>query len=576
MRRADAVAMAGIFGVALVLRLVYLAQIDTLPFFEFPVVDARSYDEWAQTIAGGDWLGSRVFYQAPAYPYFLGTIYSVFGHDLYVARVAQAVLGAGSCVLLFVATRSMFGSAPGVAAGLLLAVYAPALFFDGIIQKTSLGLFLTSALLALVARLAKRPSAAFAALAGAVAGLLALTRENALIFALVVPAWLLVRHQMPALRGRLLLAGAFALGLALVLISVGARNLAVGDTFAITTAQLGPNFYIGNNPKATGLYSPLMPGRHTPDFEGRDAALAAEWETGRELGPGEVSSFWFAKSLSWIAEEPGAFLTLLVVKSLYTINDYEIPDTEDIYVHAEFSELLTGLHAIFRFGVLLPLGLAGLVFAWRERKAGGASELVAILALVFTGAVAVVYVWARYRFPIVPMLVPFAGLALVRVYTMAAAGMWQPLVAPALAVVIGGLLSNLTLLDREILTQTAWINLGNIMISEKRLDDADAYLERATAIDHESADLHFHLAMLRFQQDRPEAEHHLRRMLELDPTDFRGHRLLSRILRSQGRRAEANHHLRESVRLDPDRARKGRPGAPIPHLEPELEPKNAP
>ena len=93
MRRADALAMAGVFALALALRLVYLAQIDSLPFFEFPVVDARSYDEWARTLASGDWLGSEVFYQAPAYPYFLGGVYSVFGHDLYVARVAQVVLG---------------------------------------------------------------------------------------------------------------------------------------------------------------------------------------------------------------------------------------------------------------------------------------------------------------------------------------------------------------------------------------------------------------------------------------------------------------------------------------------------
>ena len=65
--RRDAVALASIFGLALLLRLVYLWQVADLPFLEFPLVDARSYDEWAQRIAGGAWLGDRVFYQAPAY-----------------------------------------------------------------------------------------------------------------------------------------------------------------------------------------------------------------------------------------------------------------------------------------------------------------------------------------------------------------------------------------------------------------------------------------------------------------------------------------------------------------------------
>jgi len=572
MKRADAIAIAGVFCVALALRLVYLQQVETLPFFEFPLIDARSYDEWGQAIAAGDWVGSEIFYQAPAYPYFLGVIYSLFGHDLLVVHVVQMVMGAGSCVLLLVATRSIFGFGSALAAGLLLAAYAPALFFDGIIQKTSLGLFLASALIALVARLAKRPTPSGAVLAGVVAGLLALTRENALIFALIIPAWLLLRHRGAALRGRAVWAGAFAVGLALVLLPVGARNLAVGDSFAITTSQLGPNFYIGNNPKATGLYAPLMPGRHTPDFEGRDAARAAEWETGRELLPGEVSSHWLGKSLEWISEEPGAFSQLLFEKTLFTLNDYEIPDTEDIYVHAEFSWLLAGLHAVFRFGVLLPLALAGLVFAWREREPGGASELVATLAVVFTAAVAVFYVWARYRFPLVPMLVPFAGLALVRSYETISRGAWRRLAAPTAALVFGAFVSNLALFDREALSQTAWVNLANIMLREQRLEEADAYLERAMAIDHESADLYFHLASLRFRQDRPETEQHLRRMLVLDPTDFRGHRLLARILKAEGRSAEASQHLREAIRLDPDRRRKGRPGAPIPMTEPEGAP----
>ncbi|MFP6629814.1 MAG: glycosyltransferase family 39 protein [Myxococcota bacterium] len=572
MKRADAIAIAGVFCVALALRLVYLQQIESLPFFEFPLIDARSYDEWAQTIAAGDWLGGKIFYQAPAYPYFLGVIYSLFGHDPMVAHIVQMVMGAGSCVLLLLATRSLFGLRSAVAAGLLLAAYAPALFFDGIIQKTSLGLFLTSALIALVAQLAKRPGAGGAALAGAVAGLLALTRENALILALVISAWLLLRHRGAALRGRAVWAAAFVLGLAVVLLPVGARNLAVGDTFVITTSQLGPNFYIGNNPKATGLYAPLMPGRHTPDFEGRDATRAAEWETGRELLPGEVSSHWLGKSLEWIYEEPRAFLRLLFEKTLYTLNDYEIPDTEDIYVHAEFSWLLAGLHSVFRFGVLLPLALAGLVFAWREREPGGASELVATLAVVFTAAVAVFYVWARYRFPLVPMLVPFAGLAIVRSYETASRGAWRRLAAPTAALVVGAFVSNLTLFDREVLSQTAWVNLANIMLREQRLEEADAYLERATAIDHETADLHFHLASLRFRQDRPETEHHLRRMLSLDPTDFRGHLLLARVLKAEGRSAEANRHMREAIRLDPGRTRRGRPGAPIPVPERERNP----
>ncbi len=154
----------------------------------------------------------------------------------------------------------------------------------------------------------------------------------------------------------------------------------------------------------------------------------------------------------------------------------------------------------------------------------------------------------------------------------ASRGAWRRLAAPTAALVVGAFVSNLTLFDREVLSQTAWVNLANIMLREQRLEEADSYLERATAIDHETADLHFHLASLRFRQDRPETEHHLRRMLSLDPTDFRGHLLLARVLKAKGRSAEASRHLREAIRLDPGRTRRGRPGAPIPVPERERNP----
>ena len=103
----------------------------------------------------------------------------------------------------------------------MLAAYAPAIFFDGVIQKTSLGLFLTSVLLLLVVRFAAAPRARCAAASGVVLALLALTRENALIFAFVLPAWFggaLRRHPGSA---RLSWALAFTLGLATMCIGIG-------------------------------------------------------------------------------------------------------------------------------------------------------------------------------------------------------------------------------------------------------------------------------------------------------------------------------------------------------------------
>ena len=65
--------------------------------------DARGYDQWAQRLAGGDWIGTDVFYQAPLYPYFLGVVYAIAGHDLLAVRIVQALVGSLSAVLVGVA-----------------------------------------------------------------------------------------------------------------------------------------------------------------------------------------------------------------------------------------------------------------------------------------------------------------------------------------------------------------------------------------------------------------------------------------------------------------------------------------
>src|ERR1700730_3289030 len=111
---------AVIFLVALIVRLTHVWQIRRAPFFTVLMGDARAYDEWAQQIAHGDWIGHEVFYQAPLYPYFLGLIYTIAGHSLLTVRVCQAIIGSVSCALLGFAAHQVFSRPVGVVAGLCL------------------------------------------------------------------------------------------------------------------------------------------------------------------------------------------------------------------------------------------------------------------------------------------------------------------------------------------------------------------------------------------------------------------------------------------------------------------------
>ena len=111
-----------IFGVALLLRALHLLAISRAPFFPLLLGDGQGYVLWAQELAAGDWVGDRIFYQSPLYPYFLGAVFRVFGDSLVAAKIVQALLGSAACVMLAAAGARFFSRRVGVLAGFGLGI----------------------------------------------------------------------------------------------------------------------------------------------------------------------------------------------------------------------------------------------------------------------------------------------------------------------------------------------------------------------------------------------------------------------------------------------------------------------
>ncbi|MCX6538508.1 MAG: glycosyltransferase family 39 protein [Acidobacteria bacterium] len=266
-------AKAGLVGLgALVLRLLYLYELRDTVLVNVLIGDGRQYDAWAQQIAGGQWIGTEVFYQTPLYPYLVAVWFTIAGHHVFGVRVIQAVLGAASCVGLAAAGRRFFGARAGLVAGALLAIYPPAIFFDGLIQKSSLDLLLATVLLASLGECLDRPCWPWLAAAGVALGAFALNRENARLLYPIIVVWLFAYFRAAPLRRRVAWTAIVTAAAALVLLPVGLRNYYVGGEFLISTSQFGPNLYIGNHTGARGVYEPLVPGhgeRPTPSSSTR-------------------------------------------------------------------------------------------------------------------------------------------------------------------------------------------------------------------------------------------------------------------------------------------------------------------
>ncbi len=500
----------------------------------------------------GEWIGSDVFYQAPLYPYFLGIIYKIFGHSLWAVRIIQAMVGAGSAALIGLAGYRFFSTRVGAIAGFALAVYAPAIFFDGLIQKSVLDLFFIALSLWIVGRLVDDPRnrAGWLSLGLAMGGM-SLTRENALVFVAVIIGWALLRRPLP-LAARVRLAATFTAGLAIVLLPVAVRNYAVGGGFYLTTSQFGPNFFIGNNPQADGTYMALRFGRGAPEYERTDATELAEHALGRTLTPAEVSSYWTDRALNFITGQPGAWFKLVGRKVLLLLNATEMVDTEAQESHAEWSWPLRVGGWFGHFGLLVPLAFVGLVLSWDQR-----SRLAVLYAMLAAYAASVImfYVFARYRLPLVPLLLLFAVRGVTALPGWAAraatpAKAWVAVIVVALAV-----FSNWPVLSRPLMKAITETNLAVALQAEGRIDDAAAHYRRAIELRPDYAPAYNNLGVMQRAAGKvDEAIATYQQALSLKGDYPDAHYNLANALLEKNRLPEAAEHFKIALRSIPDSA----------------------
>ncbi len=531
-RRPDVFVPAIIFIVALGVRLLHLFQIESIPLFYHLASDGRSYDEWAQRIAGGDWWGGEVFYQAPLYPYFLGLLQFIMGRDLWSIRVVQVILGAASCVFLYWAGKSFFSRGAGIAAGFMLALYAPAIFFDALIQKTVLDIVLISLLLLLVGSTMRNPASGRWVVIGAVLGLLGLSRENALVWAFVIAIWVWFYFSAHPSRTRLRWAMFFAAGVMLVLLPVGLRNLSIGGELTLTTSQLGPNFFIGNNPDADGSYAPLLPGRGDPKFERQDATQLAEQAVGRKLSPGEVSRYWLGRAGDYIIGRPLEWLGLTVKKWLMVWNFRELEDADDYYLYQRFSPLLDALATFSHFGLLVPFAAMGCFLTWREwRKIWVLHALILSMA----ASVALFYVFGRYRLPLIPPLMLLAGAGAMEIIALCRSRSIGRCAAALGMLIVVGAIVNWPVTGKSGPSSAGYNNLGNAFGKQQAFAAAKESYEQALALQPDYGVAYFNLGnLLAKMGDVKAAAHHLSEAIKINPTHAEAYHSLGNLLAQQG------------------------------------------
>lgn len=375
------------------------------------------YSESAGHALWNRWYGGKQFHQAPLYPYLVALTRVATGSEVLVVLGLQLALGVVSIALLFAVTRRALGVRTAGLAAVLAALYAPFLHYEGSFLRAGPILFLSLWFSYLLGRALDRGGNRRWFLLGLIGGLGALLKPTLVLFpAGAAAAWVLVRVRAP--RGRDEAATrrwaeplGLVLGGLLALAPLVGRNLAVGVA-PFKASSVGAVTFVRAN---AAFSNPETPGVID---SGKEASLLVP--SSARFGPTVEATL--ATHGGWVA-----FARHIARKLPVLAHWHEKPNNTNFYLSRAGSRVLRSLPLTFVW--IFPLALAGLVLGARW----WARDLPFLILLVATAVPLLAFhALGRYRCVLVPSLLALAAWMLLRVVDWIRERRWAPVATLAL------------------------------------------------------------------------------------------------------------------------------------------------
>jgi Tfp pilus assembly protein PilF len=504
----------------------------------------------------------------------------------------QACLEAGTALLLYKLGVSLF-SAPldeksssgrtlrGQVIGLLAAVgwacFQPAESYSIILMPTAWLVFVFWFVLWQIVKRRQAPALPTLLLFGLLMGFTAMGIATVLFLVPLLIAALFLRWQGMAIR-RMTGAGVILAGVFLGAAPAWIHNSFIARDPVFLSAHSGVNFWIGNNPVATG-YPKFPPGLHAgQEAMLKDSITSAEKTLGRPLKRSEVSAYWSAKAGAWIRAHPWDFVRLLGTKMRNFWSAFSYDDISVITALRDQSIILPGLG----FGLVAALGLPGLLIAcWKVPR----SRWIAAAVLLHMASLLTVFVTERYRLAAVPGLLLFAAFGLYELWRSLAteryrlAGLFLvllfcstafvsvPLKDPtlwALDTYNSGLQAleakDFSLARRKLdlayaySPENAEINFaqGNLHLATGDVPGAKRFYVGALRLDPTHAGAYNNLGVLALEEQRWKlAANFFRHALEFTTNDAKTHYLLAKAELKSGEITNAQKEIARAIQIDP-------------------------
>jgi Tfp pilus assembly protein PilF len=540
----------GIFFVllaAFLIKLLYLFSSRQSPFYEPLLLDPAYYHQWALKIAHGQLGPEGVFYGLPLYPYFVGLCYKIFSESVMAVKLVQIFLGLVTLYFIYRIGEKTADERTGLLAASLAAFYGPLFFHEQIFIPEALSLPLYAIAFFVSLLFAEKPTLKKGLLLGVLFGLAALTKAGVMLFAFLFLAGMLfagVKDRDKTISPVLCCFAAFILTLA----PVTAHNLIRGHDKVLLTAHSGFNFYIGNNPKAEGVFmAPEGTGTNV-EAQMQDSRAIAEQVLGKSLKASEVSKFWSDKAWDFIRHEPGRFFRLCGKKLLLFFDAREISDVDDY----NFCKTLVPFLKFpwLDFTVLGPLLFLGVASSRRLKHRG----LVYLWIVSYLAGLAAFFINARYRLPLLSVFFPVAAFGIFDFYERIKRVDWMMVIFLAGALAAGVYVGRLHLVEKN--WAGDYVNAGDaVVLLQKDYDKALEYYKEALRIDPDSskANLATALTLTKTGRDDDAKEYYLR-SIAASPDNSQAYNNLGLWYDRQGDLETAQRHFLKAIDLKPNSA----------------------
>jgi 4-amino-4-deoxy-L-arabinose transferase-like glycosyltransferase len=361
---------------------------------EFYSSDEPGYDQIAVNFLNGrgfvtdDGLYAR---RGPVYPLFLATIYLILGHSFVGVRFIQAIIGALTSLIIYPIGKEMFNRKVGLISAFISVFYYPFIQQSAYLLTEVPFTFLLALSILFFLRYYNLRKNCSIFIASILLGIASLCRGVVLFFSLFLFLWCLRLAEFRTKETIKMLIFIFS-GITIIIAPWAIRNFRIYRAFIPSAIESGKLLYVGNNPKATG-------GTGGWSRNGIDQFYPEDVDNLHSL---EADRIMFRRALNFIMAHPKKTIFLMGKKFINMWRPF-------FYDARLINKIIMSLLYI----PILILSIGGMVESafhnWQKRL------LLYLLIFYYISIHLLTIAEIRYRYPIEPYLIIFAGYFISRI-----------------------------------------------------------------------------------------------------------------------------------------------------------------